>query len=381
MKSKAPSMERLAASLRACMARAPLAITVFDASGRFGAGATHSDAQARTSYMNRVASQIAFACDESNMAARHLLPPSYRRNFYQWARAKFAQTGERRYDLRPTDVPHRYLHGEALRDMFELYAGLLRAQEDVHLEVVAATVGDIAETEDGSGLIVETATPNVQRWYADQVLLVTGHSENHPEQGSLSDRLACQARNVPGAAYVKSAYPLNRTIPDHVAPPGSTVGLLGLGLTAVDVILHLTEGRGGRFEDLGKNAPGLPRRYRPSGSEPRSIVVVSPSGLFPFCRPENHKAADGTGFGHVALEHRGIVIEECLEHKGVFLTTAAIRRLRRTVGMPAHLDAGTVRQLDFERHVFPLVVLWTAASGLVVLVIGLVLLLRRISGR
>lgn len=58
-------------------------------------------------------------------------------------------------------------------------------------------------------------------------------------------------------------------------PAGSTVGIQGFGLTAMDAIAELTRGRGGVFAD------GV---YKPSGNEP-NIILFSRSGLPSRARP------------------------------------------------------------------------------------------------
>ncbi len=66
------------------------------------------------------------------------------------------------------------------------------------------------------------------------------------------------------------------------AAPGSVVALQGIGLTAIDLILELTEGRGGSFE--GSVGDGL--RYRLSGAEPARIMPWSRSGRPMLIKPD-----------------------------------------------------------------------------------------------
>jgi len=337
------AVERLAALVPTVALPRGLRISVFDRSGRFGAGATHSDRQPPASYMNRVASQIAFAADESNAGAGPLLPAALRPTFYEWARDRYLATGDERFRLEPWDVPRRYLHGMALREMFDRYVDLLRGVDGVMVELVAEEVVDIAPGDDpGARYAVRTATGRVEQ--ADQVLLVTGHSVNRPRPGTLAASLAAHAEANPPARFVTSAYPLEVLDPATV-PPGCAVAVLGLGLTAIDAVLQLTEGRGGRFAPVPSGGPWPALRYVASGGEPARIVAVSPSGLLTSCRPLNLKAADGSGAGHAALQHTG-----------VFLTEDAIASLRRARGGPPRAADGR-RPLDFARDVFPLVVL------------------------
>lgn len=88
----------------------------------------------------------------------------------------------------------------------------------------------------------------------DHVLLVTGHEPpTHPE--GMIDAYG----DLAGIAA------------------GSTVGIRGAALTAIDVILTLTAGRGGRFTENG---------YVASGDEPAKIFPTSRSGRFIQLKPD-----------------------------------------------------------------------------------------------
>lgn len=67
---------------------------------------------------------------------------------------------------------------------------------------------------------------------------------------------------------------------------GEHIGLLGMGLTALDAIVSLTTGRGGSFE--GESEQLI---YRPSGREPR-ILLFSESGLPFAARPSVASCVD-----------------------------------------------------------------------------------------
>jgi len=134
--------------------------------------------------------------------------------------------------------------------------------------------------------------------------------------------------NVAGAACddpakIANPYPLDRWM--EGVSNRSTVGLEGMGLTSVDAIVGLTQGRGGRFERReGKLV------YLASGREPQ-IVAWSRSGIPLLAKASNQKGATGR---HVAR----------------FLTTEAIDALRRKSE-----EEGRGGRLDFEREVLPLV--------------------------
>ncbi len=68
--------------------------------------------------------------------------------------------------------------------------------------------------------------------------------------------------------------------------PTERVGIRGFGLTAIDLILGLTEGRGGRFEQDGRRE----LTYVPSGREPAQIIPGSRSGRPMLVKPESDRS-------------------------------------------------------------------------------------------
>jgi hypothetical protein len=331
------ALERLVAylSLRR-PSRGRVTISVFEKSGEFGAGEVHSYTQPSTSYLNRVVGQVGFAADETVIdRGQHLLPAELRPTFSEWCREQYARTGDRQFALGPDDVPLRRLHGMALRDMFERYSELLRSLPGVELRTYPEEVVDVVPRATAPGAYDIVLASGACAGPAHHVLFVTGHGAIRPRAGSLEDRLS---QHVAGR-YVRHAYPLERKVHQGIASAGSSVGVVGLGLTAIDVFLHLTEGRGGRFVADASLPGGL--RYVPSGREPAAIVAMSRSGLVYACRPRNQKPEDGSG-----------------THRGVFFNLQGVARLRHSYGKRMQLDDGSERlQLDFTQHVLPLVLL------------------------
>jgi uncharacterized NAD(P)/FAD-binding protein YdhS len=326
-------MERLSMTVGRLGPGERLEVHLYERSGEFGAGRVHSWSQPVTSFLNRITGQVGFAADESVRGAHPLRAREARPTLYEWCRRRFEATGDPDFDLRPEDWPKRYVHGLALKEMFEAYVAELRAHPGVTVELHPVEVVDVRE-EDG-GLVVLAADGSSRP--ADHVLLLTGHSHNRTDSSTRTDRLARFAERSSRAVYVPYAYPLDVMLPRSVSGPDTVVGCAGLGLTAIDEILYLTEGRGGVFAPDGDGE----LRYRPSGQEPRRIVAFSDTGLFTYARPHNHKERD----------------PEHLEHRGVFLTEEAVDRLRASVGVPAGPGGTGRRQLDFEGHVLPVVIL------------------------
>jgi hypothetical protein len=325
-------LERLAATALHISEPFSLEIHIFEKTGEFGSGAVHSAKQPTSSFLNRIVGQVAFAADETIVGAGPLLPRELRPTLYEWCRAKLIETGDPVYALDPEDWPRRYLHGLALQDAFHTYLDLL--SEHPSIQVSLHNMEVIGASECGDGFRVETNGSVVR---ADNILFLTGHSNNDPLK-SESQRHWVEFARSGDTVYIPHAYPLERVIPEESVTPARVVGCIGMGLTAIDVILYLTEGRGGRFVK-GRAGDLI---YISSGKEPKSIIPFGRSGLFTFARPFNAKEQDPSRF----------------EHKGVFLTEHAINRLRRSVGRLRRIAPfGERLQLDFEKDVLPIVLL------------------------
>ncbi len=320
------SLERLAALFEAGDLRRPLDVTIFDKSGRFGDGAVHDASQPRTSLLLRIANETSVAADWRAGETTPRLPAPHGQTMFEWAKARADEHPD--FVMDKETHPARYLHGVALREAFENYRSILLAH-GCQVETLVAEVVDIVEDGRSLGLLTEHG----DRIAADHVLCVTGHGV--PRFTADQERLRAFASRT-GLSYVPRPYPLPEFITEETVRAGSRVAIRGMGVTAIDQILWLTEGRGGRFETQqdGRLA------YLPSGREPSSIVPFSPSGLFMGCLPYPAKHTKGT------------------PHAGHFWTHAAVDRIRDRSGEPVEREPGVARlRLDFDRDLMPVVVL------------------------
>ena len=130
---------------------------------------------------------------------------------------------------------------------------------------------------------------------ADKILLATGHQRRVVESDP---------------RFIPFVYPVTEMM--RPVPAGSRVAMLGIGLTFIDAVLELTEGRGGRFVD---------GTYVRSGNEPAVIYPHSRTGLPMTPKPVNFPPPRPLRF----------------------VTGEALAALRRR------------GQIDFERDVIPLI--------------------------
>lgn len=166
----------------------------------------------------------------------------------EWIR-HFCQGGDK---AQPTDFASRALVGYYLQCC--ALQIIRSAPTYVQLFLLAEKVNNIEQLPDHR-LLIHAGT---RQWKTDNILLATGHC--------YSNKPLIPSYTPLPSSYFRRAYPVSHL--DGIPSP-SRVGTAGLGLTFIDVALHLTEGRGGTFDHEGT--------YMPSGREPT---------IFPFSR--NH---------------------------------------------------------------------------------------------
>jgi uncharacterized NAD(P)/FAD-binding protein YdhS len=169
--------------------------------------------------------------------------------------------------LAPSGFPSRALYGRYLTWMFG---------EVVRLAPPGVSV--VHHRKEAVGL-EQSTDPSGHRWCirfddgetldADDVVLAVGHlaATLTSEQEKLQD-----AAPRHGLQYWPPAVPAD--VAWNRLPAGTPVLIRGLGLNFFDAMIQLTEGRGGRFSQLGDGRLD----YAPSGKEPR-LVAASRRGV------------------------------------------------------------------------------------------------------
>lgn len=165
--------------------------------------------------------------------------------------------------LGPSHFPPRALYGRYLTDTFA--AVLAAAPPTARVEHVREEVIRLGRTPHGWAL----TTRDGRAREADAVVLALGHvpSKLNQTQGALAEAAARL-----GLTYLPPAAPAD--VDWDALPSGSTVLVRGMGLNFFDVMVRLTEGRGGRF----KEGPNGQLEYVASGREPR-LAAASRRGV------------------------------------------------------------------------------------------------------
>lgn len=273
-------LERLAAELRRTQSHSrKITVVVYDVHDP-GAGHVWSTAQSRLFLMNTPAGFPTVAPVRTH-------PDEPGLSFDQWRAAGgdgAALSSVERTELEQMErgsYPPRALYGRYLRHVFDGSVAALRSHEAVsevrfeRAEVTALHRGDAdyllqAHPVDGTRPHPRRSGPEFEL-RADAVVLALGHvsARLNPSQGAMAQAaddagLLYQGPNVPGdVAWDK-------------VPGGETVLVRGLGLNFFDVMVALTVGRGGQFNEIN-GGPGRALEYWPTGREPR-IVAASRRG-------------------------------------------------------------------------------------------------------
>lgn len=213
--------------------------------------------------------------------------------FLQWCHAQGIVLDERGHlgsAGRPVaygDFVPRKLLGRYLQDSYRLLLELCPA----HIEIRHHAERIVACRPRGEGYVLRDE--HGDSYEADGMFLTTGHDTAGQD------------------ALMAAGGPVT----------GQRVAIEGLGLTAMDTLAALTQGRGGRYVRDGQRW-----RYQASGSEPQ-LFLFSRSGLPFHARPQWQ---EGKSPGLPRL----------------YFTAAAIDTLRK---------AGGDRRLDFRRDLLPLI--------------------------
>lgn len=169
------------------------------------------------------------------------------------------------------DYIDRATVGRYLTNGFELIASNL--PENVFGKYIISEVTDLYKDGEKYALKLKTDSSSVHdkadRY--DHILLATGHPINRATEQD--NNFQTFADKHDGTDFIPFIYPTEYIFLNIT--PGTTVGIKGMGLTFIDAVLALTEGKGGNFY----RSHNEKLMYYPSGYEPKVIYPFSRSGL------------------------------------------------------------------------------------------------------
>ncbi len=246
------AVERLASVWNAYFPAKNLDIVVFNESPYFGSGPNYQPDQPDFLLMNYPLGKVNFWTDEEEQLV------SDRLSLFDFL-ANIQK--DNLSDLQAEDYCSRSLTGVYLQ--YCLCRVVNALPSNIRLHLIMDKVTTIEKV--GDGMKVKSNRESYGGFA--EVLCCTGHSY----QISKSDQV-----DVP-ANLIKRVYPVQKWKSEKVA--GKTVLMKGLGLTFIDGVLALTEGKGGTFY----RKKGI-LKYHPSGEEPELIYGFSRTGLPMICR-------------------------------------------------------------------------------------------------
>jgi len=261
-------------------------ILVFEMTGEFGAGITHSTKTPDTAFLNRVAGQILLG------AGRYYRPgvveklENYRPTFLEWAEGKYLATKNGKYKFRDFDWPLRNIFGEAMKDSFQYCFQELNKIENIDVDLVVDEVVDVGRDEPERYEII--GTKNVYDGI-DKILFVTGNTKRSSPPQSWQKKLQVDCENN-NAAFIENPLPLQEQIVG--TDKFEKIHVIGTATTAIDVITYLN---GSRNKSTGENKTG-----------DLKIFPIGRSGYFCFSRPINQKTLRQDNF------HSGYVFKMSL---------------------------------------------------------------------
>lgn len=239
-------LERLGVELARTAPSVLPEIHIFEPHAAPGAGPVYDPTQPEYLRLN-------FANDKIDAWSRDDGPAltAVRQSFLEFLRAEHPSHAD------PGGYAPRALVGEYLRTVFSAVLGAVREMTTV--EIHPEAVQRISPLDDRFEIATAART-----LVCDDVLVATGHWSRRG--GSLLGE--------PGRSL--GPYPIDRPGGVGDIEPGSAVAVRGMGLTAIDVALALTEGRGGSFEEVDHRPGRL--RYTGTPLSPRVILPYSRTG-------------------------------------------------------------------------------------------------------
>lgn len=239
-------LERLVAQLKENPVNTKVEIHLFNKSPHFGAGDIYNPNQPDFLKINYNVEHVNMWTTEQPSAVVDYTP-----DLITWMKSKYGSA-------KPMDYTARATVGKYLMEGLELI--LANLPNRVLVNQIVGTVVDISKAEKGYQITLKESgkdNPRILPLLFKNILLTTGHPRPKVQH--------------PNHFKIPFVYPIENL---NSVVSNAKVAIKGMGLTFVDTVLGLTEGRGGRFIRTAKGQLD----YVPSKTEPRQIYPFSLSG-------------------------------------------------------------------------------------------------------
>ena len=254
------AFEHLLRNLNNSLIHIPVVIHLFNAADSFGAGDIYHPEQPNYLKMNFADYRLNQITEtpEDSLWAKHP-------NYCNWLKENhFA------HQKKGEHFSARATVGKFLNQLFE---NLMQLQiGNVSVQKHHAEVFNINKKDSALEIVAGRNNNELYTTEVSSVLLATGHRGNRKIKEEKKDN---------HDYYIPFIYPVNEQL--NNIKSRSKVAVKGMGLTFIDAVLALTEGRGGEF--VQKNGNLL---YEASGKEPSVIYPFSRSGLPMIPRTATH---------------------------------------------------------------------------------------------
>jgi uncharacterized NAD(P)/FAD-binding protein YdhS len=243
-------LERLLANARELLPARPVRIDLVDPYPP-GAGRVWRADQSPLMWMNAVAENVTMFTDESVTCEGPIRPgPSL---------SEWACTDELCTDVTGMTFASRQVQSRYLAWVFDRVVA--EGPPNVTVRTHAALAVRVADGPGGRQLVWLAGRSEPLR--ADLVVLALGHLDSQPDK---EDRRMADFASRHGLRYLPRAYSADVDLSPF--RPGEPVVMRGFGLAFIDLMVLLTEGRGGRYR-TGRDGR---LRYLPCGDEPVMYV-------------------------------------------------------------------------------------------------------------
>lgn len=265
------ALECLTAALNRTGSREPWALILFDDSGCPGAGPNYAPNQSLLNCLNIPAREIPLARRPASSGVVDL--PEFP-GYTEW-QTDHVLEDDQGYD----SYPPRARVGQYLQARFQSWFTAWQAAQDVKL--IQSTVVRIEQVEQAGCIALD----NGQRYAnLDHILLTIGHQPVELDESMIAWQRF--ADRTPQCRLVAHPYPTDDFIHSD-AFTQRRVAVRGMGLSMIDVVKALTEGRGGYFSQDASRVGTY--QYHPSGREPARISPFSLDGLPMAPKPANQR--------------------------------------------------------------------------------------------